>query len=175
MSLQIFILGLLSNRDYHPYDVKKKIVRDTRNMVSVSDGNLYYNFEVLLKKGLIKKSQIIHSDNRPDKITYSITSKGQNALKEEIYKSFRKAKSIKSLFVTLPFLEHVDTEKLVFYVEEVIEWFNKKLVEIEEKELTAECDSDSQKYKTFMSEFTSESIKLEIKTFDKLLLFLKNK
>ncbi|WP_338533636.1 PadR family transcriptional regulator [Paenibacillus peoriae] len=174
MSLQIFILGLLSNHDYHPYDVKKKIIRDTRNMVNVTDGNLYYNFEALLKKGMIKKSQVIQSDNRPDKITYSITPKGQDTLKEEIYKTFRNAKSIKSLIVALPFVEKVDINKLIFYVEEVIERFSKRLVEIEEYAITADSDSNIQQYRLLMREFSYENMNLEIKMFNKLLLLLKS-
>lgn len=114
MSLQIFILGLLHKGDYHPYDVKKRILQGTNNAVNVTDGNLYYNFEALLKKEFIQKSQIIQAENRPDKITYSITPKGREAFKEEIYKSFKNAKSIRTLLPVLPFLEYVDAKKLFF-------------------------------------------------------------
>ncbi|MFB5760704.1 PadR family transcriptional regulator [Paenibacillus medicaginis] len=174
MSLQIFILGMLHKGDYHPYDVKKRIVQGTNNTVNVTDGNLYYNFEALLKKELIQKSQIIHAENRPDKITYSITAKGREVFKEEIYKSFKNAKSIRSLFAALPFIEYVDPKKLVFYVEEIIERFEKKLKELEERVLAAEFESVDPNFKLLMSEVITESLQLEIRMFKKLLILLQN-
>ncbi|MBS5915107.1 PadR family transcriptional regulator [Paenibacillus macerans] len=175
MSLQIFILGLLHKGDYHPYDVKKRILQGTNNAVNVTDGNLYYNFEALLKKEFIQKSQIIQAENRPDKITYSITPKGREAFKEEIYKSFKNAKSIRTLLPVLPFLEYVDAKKLFFYVEDVLERLNNRAKEFEEKGLATEIDPVNPDYKILIGEVVTESIKLEIQMFNKLLLVLKTR
>lgn len=62
--------------------------------VKINDGTLYYNFEVLLKKGLIRKVEVVQTDNRPEKTTYSITEDGVKMLEEGIYDSFRKMTDI---------------------------------------------------------------------------------
>lgn len=47
MSLQIFILGILSEGEHHPYDLKKQVLKPLDNSFPINDGTLYYNFEVL--------------------------------------------------------------------------------------------------------------------------------
>ena len=63
MSLQIFILGLLSEGEHHPYDIKKQVFKPLENTITINDGTLYYNFEVLLKKGYIRKIKVVQSEN----------------------------------------------------------------------------------------------------------------
>ncbi|MFC3746026.1 PadR family transcriptional regulator [Paenibacillus sp. GCM10012306] len=131
MSLQIFILGMLSEGEHHPYDIKKMILKPLENTVSINDGTLYYNFEVLLKKGLIKKLQVVQSDNRPEKTTYGITDKGRIVLEEEIYDVFKKFNDIRSLYSSLMFLDKVDPHKLAYVIEEAIARLEKRVSMIE--------------------------------------------
>ncbi|MFF2908288.1 PadR family transcriptional regulator [Paenibacillus sp. NPDC057934] len=130
MSLQIFILGMLSEGEHHPYDIKKNL-KPLDNTVSINDGTLYYNFEVLLKKGLIKKLKVVQTDNRPEKTTYGITDKGRLMLEEEIYDVFKNFSDIRSLYSSLLFLDKVDPHKLAYVIEEAIEKLNKKVSLIE--------------------------------------------
>lgn len=127
VSLQIYILGNLSEGDRHPYDIKKQVQKAPENTITINDGTLYYNFEVLLKKGLIRKVEVVHSDNRPEKTMYGITDEGRAFLEDEIYASFRKMSNIKSLYSSLLFLDKVDKNKLAYLIEENIEKLNRKL------------------------------------------------
>jgi len=119
VTLQIFILGALSEEDHHPYDIKKIMVQ-AMDSTSVSDGALYYNFEVLWKKGWIQKVKMEQKENRPEKTTYGITEKGQEALKDEIYEVFRSFTNVTSLYSSLLFLDKVDRVKLGYLIEEGI-------------------------------------------------------
>ncbi|MBY9079656.1 PadR family transcriptional regulator [Paenibacillus sp. HN-1] len=119
MTLQIFILGTLSEGEHHPYDIKKMITRALDN-TSVSDGALYYHFESLRKKGLIEKVKVEQKENRPEKTTYGITDKGRQALEEEIYETYRSFTNVTSLYSSLLFLDKIDKVKLAYLIEEAI-------------------------------------------------------
>ncbi|WP_322907084.1 PadR family transcriptional regulator [Paenibacillus campi] len=121
MSLQIYILGSLWERDIHPYEIKKRITENTGGTVNITDGNLYYNFDSLHKKGYIEKIEVVQSDNYPDKSFYRITDKGRTGLRNMIYKSFAKPSDVKSLMAPLLFLQLVDRKRIVFLLQEAIE------------------------------------------------------
>ncbi|MNI44768.1 Transcriptional regulator PadR-like family protein [compost metagenome] len=127
MTLQIFILGTLSEGDHHPYDIKKNIFKPLENSIPINDGTLYYNFEVLAKKGLIQKIKVVQTGNRPEKTTYGITEKGRLALEEEIYSVFQHFTSVSSLYSSLLFLDKVDSKKLAYIIEEAIAKLNAKI------------------------------------------------
>ncbi|WP_422658792.1 PadR family transcriptional regulator [Paenibacillus sp. EC2-1] len=122
MSLRVFILGNLCERNHHPYDVKKMLKGDNMEDVQkINDGRLYYNFEVLLKQGYIEKIEVTREENRPEKTTYGITEAGRKALEEEIYTAFKNFKDVKSLYSSTVFLKHADPVKLAFLIEEAIQ------------------------------------------------------
>ncbi|MNC22508.1 Transcriptional regulator PadR-like family protein [compost metagenome] len=136
MTLQIFILGTLSEGDHHPYDIKKNIFKPLEGSIPINDGTLYYNFEVLAKKGLIQKIKVVQTGNRPEKTTYGITEKGRLALEEEIYTVFQNFTSISSLYSSLLFLDKVDPKKLAYIIEEAIAKLNAKIQLIDGTDLT---------------------------------------
>ncbi|APO47645.1 hypothetical protein BS614_28805 [Paenibacillus xylanexedens] len=128
MSIQIFILGALSEGNYYPYDIKKRIGKHLdQTDAKITEGTIYYNFEVLLKKGLIDKVETIQSENRPDKTTYGITEKGRIFLEESIYKAFQKFTNVESLYAALVHLDKVDNQKLAYLIMDIIEKLDRKL------------------------------------------------
>ncbi|UPK41770.1 PadR family transcriptional regulator [Paenibacillus pabuli] len=128
MSIQIFILGALSEGNCYPYDIKKRIGKHLdQTDAKITEGTIYYNFEVLLKKGLIEKVETIQTDNRPDKTTYGITEKGRQSLEESIYKVFQKFTNVQSLYAALVHLDKVDNQKIAYLIEDIIEKMNKRL------------------------------------------------
>lgn len=128
MSIQIFILGALSEGNYYPYDIKKRIGKHLdQTDAKITEGTIYYNFEVLLKKGLIEKIETIQTENRPDKTTYGITEKGLQSLEESIYKVFQKFTNVQSLYAALVHLDKVDNQKIIYLIKDIIENLNKKL------------------------------------------------
>lgn len=132
MSIQIFILGALSEGNYYPYDIKKRIGKHLdQTDAKITEGTIYYNFEVLLKKGLIEKVETIQTENRPDKTTYGITEKGRQSLEESIYKVFQKFTNVQSLYAALVNLDKVDNQKIAYLIEDIIEKMKKKIEYIE--------------------------------------------
>ncbi|GED19528.1 hypothetical protein KGI01_12690 [Kurthia gibsonii] len=59
MLIQLFILGILSENNYHPYFIKKLFTNivDIDPSFKLSDGKLYYHFDSLEKKDILKKSK----------------------------------------------------------------------------------------------------------------------
>ncbi|GAB6991136.1 PadR family transcriptional regulator [Paenibacillus pini] len=128
MSLQIFILGVLYSGNHHPYDIKKMFKKDNlEDIHTITDGTLYYNFDVLLKKECIEKISVTRDVNRPEKTTYGITDKGRETLQQGIYNSFKQLKDIPSLYSPTIFLKYVDKNKVAFLIEEGIEKFQGQL------------------------------------------------
>lgn len=122
MSIQIFILGALTEGEFSPYDVKKKIIEVVNKKVEkASEGSLYYQFDVLCKKGYIEKKEVVHTDNRPNKTLYGITEAGREKLIEDIYTEFQNFTSVPALYSSLLFLDVVDKQKLSYLIEECIE------------------------------------------------------
>lgn len=177
MSLQILILGLLNKEDHHPYSVKKMIGKYTKDVIQITDGNLYYNFDFLFKKGLIQKVQDVHGENRPSKTTYGITEEGRKALKENIYETFKHAKSIQLLYSSLLFLDLVDCSRISYMVNETILEIKKKIdwIEALHKEGNEDLDMGEPRMIEFV-DFTVtnsiESLKVELNAFERLLLLL---
>ncbi|ANF94979.1 PadR family transcriptional regulator [Paenibacillus bovis] len=130
MSLQIYILGSLWHEERHPYDIKKRILENTSNTVSITDGNLYYNFDALHKKGYLDKVETVQSEGHPDKSNYAITESGREALKDMIYKSFKNPKDIRSLLAPLFFVRLVDISRIQFMLTEAIAQKEQELQEM---------------------------------------------
>ncbi|MFF2094126.1 PadR family transcriptional regulator [Paenibacillus sp. NPDC058174] len=178
MSLQIFILGVLNKAEHHPYDVKKMILDNTDNVVNITDGNLYYNFDVLLKKGHIEKAQVVQTDNRPEKTTYRITDSGKKALEDEIYTSFKNAKTVLSLYASIAFIDLVDKSRLAFFVEEAMEKLHKRIDMVESKLAAKKIPDGLTKkqlsYGRFIATHTLDTLHTELKAYEALLDILRS-
>ncbi len=128
MSLKIFILGILCEGHRHPYDIKKIFKQENlAPEVRITDGTLYYQFEVLTKKKYIEKIMISREENRPERTLYGITELGREALVEMIYKSFRNFKDVGDLYPCILFIHHASRERVTVMLEECIEVVNKKI------------------------------------------------
>jgi DNA-binding PadR family transcriptional regulator len=175
MSLQILILGLLSKEDHHPYSVKKMISKYTKDILQITDGNLYYNFDFLNKKGFIQKIEDVQGDNRPSKTTYGITEEGRKALEENIYSTFKHARSIQLLYSSLLFIDLVDRSRLSYMVNETILEIKKKIEWIEALHKEGNEDLNEPlmiEYVDFIVINSTESLKTELIAFERLLLLL---
>ncbi|WP_152401043.1 PadR family transcriptional regulator [Paenibacillus cellulositrophicus] len=174
MSLQIFILGLLSEGEHHPYDIKKQVFKPLENTITINDGTLYYNFEVLLKKGYIRKIKVVQSENRPEKTTYGITDEGRKALEEEIYTVFQNFTSITSLYSSLLFLDKVDKHKLAYIIEESIARLEKKIRLIEERPGFSEVPDRYRDSALFISEHAYHALSNDANWLRKLMEHLRS-
>lgn len=171
MSIQIFILGTLSEEQCHPYDIKKRILKHLdQTDAKVTEGTIYYNFEVLLKKGLIEKIEIIQTDNRPDKTTYGITEKGRDALQEGIYAAFQKFTNVQSLYAALVNLDKVDLHKIAYLIEDILRKLEKRIAYIErDRPEIEEFEVDLKETLSLMKDHAYHSIQNDIIWLQKLL------
>ncbi|MEC0127534.1 PadR family transcriptional regulator [Paenibacillus pabuli] len=171
MSIQIFILGALSEGNYYPYDIKKRIGKHLdQTDARITEGTIYYNFEVLLKKGLIEKVETIQTENRPDKTTYGITEKGRRSLEESIYKVFQKFTNVQSLYAALVHLDKVDNQKIAYLIEDIIAKMNKKLEYIDlQAAQEVDVQADLKYALLLMKDHAYQSIQSDILWLQKLL------
>ncbi|MED4072624.1 PadR family transcriptional regulator [Priestia endophytica] len=184
LSLEIFILGILSEGHSHPYEIKKTILKnlsDEENL-KIKDGTLYYRFDTLLKKELIQKVEVVREANRPDKTMYAITDKGREVLKEDIYKSFKNFSNIKTVYSSILFLKHVDLQIVMFLVQEAIEKVKKQREQLinesaaewwESRE--TEIDYGKKEDYHFVKNHFNETIDFNLAGLEKFLAFLKQK
>nr|WP_236587785.1 PadR family transcriptional regulator [Tumebacillus amylolyticus] len=83
------ILGLLCSEDLHPYEVAQILKeRSMERVVKLNIGTIYYNFEMLLKRGDIAVKEVVHDSRRPDKTVYRITEQGRERFQELLKKQF---------------------------------------------------------------------------------------
>lgn len=121
MSMKLLILGLLMERDRHPYEIRQTIKeRKWHIAFKIRDGSLYYAVDQLREDGLIEAAEIIpaQGDNKRDKTVYRITEKGNAAFLDLLYAQFQqKAFPFHPLFPALPFVRRGEMAKVAELVE----------------------------------------------------------
>ncbi|MUT68551.1 PadR family transcriptional regulator [Paenibacillus sp. NEAU-GSW1] len=125
MSNKLLVLGLLMEKDRHPYEIRQTIKgRNWDQTFRVKDGSLYYAVDQLKQEGLIEVAEMISvpGDNRPDKTVYRITESGKAKLLEMIYEQMKQGFYPQHpLFMTLPFVRHTDLSCVSTLVEQQLE------------------------------------------------------
>lgn len=108
---ELLFLGLLMERPKHGYDIKCQIQDELGPFIGLEIKSIYYPLKKMEEAGLIKKESA-KEGNRPEKIVYSITSKGKKRFDELITDSFL---SIERPFfqmnLSLYFLSYVNKEE----------------------------------------------------------------
>lgn len=173
MSLQIFILGILSEGHHHPYDLKKIFKKNKMDEVSeINDGKLYYNFESLLKKGCIEKIKVIREENRPERTIYGITDEGKEVLKEKIYDSFVNFKDIRSVYSSVIFIKHTDLEKTTYLLEELIVKMKRKIAHYDE--IWSEMQEKTPPSVHLITDYTHNQMRIDLKWLEKVKKFVQD-
>ncbi|AHV95242.1 PadR family transcriptional regulator [Paenibacillus sabinae] len=122
MSMKLAILGLLLERDMHPYEMML-VMRDRAmdRITKLQMGSLYYAVDQLAKSGQIEQVEIIRSIDRPDKTIYRITDSGKSLFEQLLLQQFRKNDAIfHPMYIALAFSRHVDPDKIAKLLEERI-------------------------------------------------------
>jgi DNA-binding PadR family transcriptional regulator len=84
---ELLLLGLLKESPKHGYDIKLKIKEILSLFAGVDLKSIYYPLQVLEKDGfVIKKASKL--GNRPERIVYELTPKGQAHFDDLLNKSF---------------------------------------------------------------------------------------
>ena len=85
MSVQLVILGLLSEKPYHGYELRQEVERRLyATFINLSGGSLYYNINQLERAGCVEKAWAEQKGRYPTRQVYQITPAGQAYLREEL-------------------------------------------------------------------------------------------
>ncbi len=83
--LGITVLGLLSERSMHPYEMYQLAsVRRADQLVKIKPGSLYHTVSRLEKQELLASIGTDREGNRPERTTYKITDRGRSALEHQL-------------------------------------------------------------------------------------------
>ncbi|QJD84104.1 PadR family transcriptional regulator [Cohnella herbarum] len=125
MSMKLLILGLLSECNRHPYEIRQTIkARNWHHAFKIKDGSLYYAVDQLRDEGLIEVAETIpvQGDNRPDKVIYRITEQGKTVLRKLIYNEMdQEFYPLHPMFMPLAFARHADNALMGSLIEKRLE------------------------------------------------------
>ena len=78
MSVQLAILGLLRQRDYHGYELKKSIEYEMGAWTDIKFGSIYHALGILRKAGFVRKVATTRKGGKPERSVYGITGMGED-------------------------------------------------------------------------------------------------
>lgn len=110
MSMKLMVLGLLMEKDRHPYEMRQAIKRRNWDYAfKLRDGSLYYAVDQLRESGLIEAVEVVPvpGENRPDKTIYRITEAGREQFMELFYAQLEQESHPQHpMMMAMPFLRH---------------------------------------------------------------------
>lgn len=114
MSMKLVILGLLLEKDRHPYEIMLVMrERSYDRMMKLQMGSLYYGIDKLAQDGHIEALETIRSSDRPDKTVYRITVKGKTLFEQLIVQQIKKNDQVyHPLYMALALSRHIDPGKV---------------------------------------------------------------
>lgn len=122
MSMKLVILGLLQEKDMHPYEIMlimKERMYD--QMMKLQMGSLYYAVDKLAQEEHIEAVETIRSNDRPDKTIYRITGKGKALFEQLILQQIKKMELVfHPLYMALALSLYIDQDKVEKILEERI-------------------------------------------------------
>ncbi|MFC0211503.1 PadR family transcriptional regulator [Paenibacillus chartarius] len=123
MSLKLLILGLLMERDMHPYEMIQLVKeRNFHKFIKFQEGSLYYAVDQLRKDDCIDVARVVREASRPDRTVYRIMPPGRDLFQELLLEQFKAQKVIEHpLFTALPFAYLGDQAKLAGLIAEKLE------------------------------------------------------
>ena len=85
MSVQLVILGLLSEQPRHGYELRQEVERRLyATYINLSGGSLYYNLGQLERSGYVEKVRSEQKGRYPTRQVYQITPTGKEYLQTEL-------------------------------------------------------------------------------------------
>ena len=107
---ELLLLGLLKESPKHGYEIKRRIKEILSVFAGVDLKSVYYPLMILEKKGFVTK-EVSRPGNRPQRLVYKLTVKGDLRFKELVKQSLLNFKRPQfSLDLTLYFLHYIKPE-----------------------------------------------------------------
>lgn len=166
MSIQIVLLGLLQEKSYHPYEMKKTIIENKwDHLFPVTDGNIYHAIRKLEKNDWVESVKEEQVNNRPNRTVYRITDEGRVQLSIEIQLVFeQRLKEPRSLYPATLFIHSSNVDEIKNLIQQ---W----IIELQE-EVSVETEYPSGLPQLINRHYTDTN-KLYLKWLKDLLLSLK--
>ena len=99
MSVQLVILGLLSEQPRHGYELRQEVERRLyATYINLSGGSLYYNLGQLERSGYVEKAWAEQKGRYPKRQVYQITPAGKEYLRDELRRLFVDTESREKVF-----------------------------------------------------------------------------
>ncbi|KAB2460173.1 PadR family transcriptional regulator [Bacillus sp. CH126_4D] len=110
MNTKLFMLGLLMEKNRHPYEVQQLLKNsEMKYYIKITKGSLYYTFEQLEKKGFIEIVDIIRNEQRPERTIYGITTSGKQEFEHLLLEQMIKQEDMhRPIYEALLFAQHGD-------------------------------------------------------------------
>lgn len=139
MSVQLVILGLLSEQPYHGYELRQKVERRLyATYINLSGGSLYYNLGQLERSGYVEKAWAEQKGRYPTRQIYQITSTGREYLQTELRRLLFDTEGREKVFdpinAALAFGHFISPNELREALNKHLEWAQKRLAWIVEQQ-----------------------------------------
>jgi DNA-binding PadR family transcriptional regulator len=123
MSTRLIVLGLLQERPYHGYDLKRVMkARYMDEWANVAFGSIYFALRQMAAEGWIAAQPTEREGNRPSRTVYCITESGRREflrLLRECWQDDRRAQD--SIRVCVFFMERLPRDEAIGYVQRRIQ------------------------------------------------------
>jgi DNA-binding PadR family transcriptional regulator len=133
MSTRLIVLGLLQERPYHGYDLKRVMKeRYMDEWANVAFGSIYFALGQMATEGWIAAQPTEREGNRPSRTVYRITESGRREflrLLRECWQDDRSAQD--SIRVCVFFIKQLPREEAIGYVRRRVERVERGLEHLE--------------------------------------------
>ena len=131
MSVQLVILGLLSEQPRHGYELRQEVERRLyAAYINLSGGSLYYNLSQLERAGYVEKAWVEQKGKYPTRQIYQITPAGKEYLRAELRRLLFDTEGRDKLFdplnAALAFGHFIDYEELREALTTHLKWAQKQ-------------------------------------------------
>ena len=117
MSIRDFVLGLLARQPMAGYDIKRFLKKLSWLIGSPSFGSLYPTLHGLLRDGLATM-EVVPSQDRPSRKTYTITAAGRQVLSERLGQPTAAGLSLRAFVMHLALASHLSDADLRAYLKQ---------------------------------------------------------
>ena len=139
MSVQLVVLGLLSEKPSHGYELRQEVERRLyASYINLSGGSLYYNLGQLERAGYVEKTRVEQKGRYPARQVYQITPGGKDYLQAELrrllFNTEERDKVFDPLNTALAFGHFLKRDELYTALQSHLEWAQKRLAWVTEQQ-----------------------------------------
>jgi DNA-binding PadR family transcriptional regulator len=169
MSVQLVLLGFLNKSPMYGYELKQKIEEIMGDWTNIAFGSIYFALNKLNEKGYIIKAREEKTENRPQRIIYSITEKGREKFQKLLLREWeRPYRDYYPFDIALFFIDKMPLDEIDKLLEKRIKKAEDALKYLDEHEMENRKDSNIPEIGHMILDHTREHTKAELQWLKKL-------